>query len=194
MNANLTGVPRKVVLFSGHMIDAPGREKPRFPPEQEPVAREAIAALLAQLNCGPSDLAICSGACGGDLLFAEAVLERGVALDMYLPFDAETFAKESVDFAGGDWHSRFEKTRLACRRVREMPKERGPVEPGQDAYEQNNLWMLETASRFGAEKVDFICLWNGQGGDGPGGTQHLMQEVSLRHGRTHWLDTTRLWM
>ena len=27
--------PRKVVLFSGHMIDAPGREKPRFPPDKE---------------------------------------------------------------------------------------------------------------------------------------------------------------
>jgi hypothetical protein len=27
--------PRKVALFSGHMIDAPGREKPRFPPDKE---------------------------------------------------------------------------------------------------------------------------------------------------------------
>ena len=25
------GPPRKVALFSGHMIDAPGRAKPRFP-------------------------------------------------------------------------------------------------------------------------------------------------------------------
>jgi hypothetical protein len=65
--------------------------------------------------------------------------------------------------------------------------------PGDDPYEQNNLWMLEAASRFGAGKVDFICLWDGKGGDGPGGTQHLIQEVSRRHGRTHWIDTTRLW-
>jgi len=34
--------PRKVVLFSGHMIDAPGREKPRFPPDKEPIAASAI--------------------------------------------------------------------------------------------------------------------------------------------------------
>jgi hypothetical protein len=32
-----------------------------------------------------------------------------------------------------------------------------------DPYERNNLWMLESAARFGNEKFDFICFWNGQG-------------------------------
>jgi hypothetical protein len=49
------------------------------------------------------------------------------------------------------------------------------------------------ATGDGAEKVDFLCLWNGAGGDGPGGTQHLMQEVQEKGGRTHWLDTRQLW-
>jgi hypothetical protein len=47
--------------------------------------------------------------------------------------------------------------------------------------------------RFGAEKVDFVCLWNGEGGDGPGGTKHMMEEVRNHGGRTVWLDTTKLW-
>src|ERR1700710_557400 len=64
--------PRKVVLFSGHMIDAPDRETPRFPPDKEPLAAQAIAEALANLHVGPDDLCICGGACGGDLLFAEA--------------------------------------------------------------------------------------------------------------------------
>ena len=51
--------PRKVVLFSGHMVDAPGREKPRFPPDKEAIARQAIAGALADLNVGPDDLCIC---------------------------------------------------------------------------------------------------------------------------------------
>ena len=42
--------PRKVVLFSGHMIDAPGREKPRFPPDKEPIAARAIAEALARIS------------------------------------------------------------------------------------------------------------------------------------------------
>src|SRR6516164_5733952 len=99
--------PRKVALFSGHMIDAPGREKPRFPPDKEPIAARAIAETLADLGIGPADLMICGGACGGDLLFAEAALARGARLELYIPFDEPTFLERSVDFAGGDWRARF---------------------------------------------------------------------------------------
>ena len=180
-----------VLLFSGHMIDAPDRATPRFPPQMEVVAKDAINEVLEKLDAGPSDLAICSGACGGDLLFAEAALARGLSLEMYLPFDVGTFATKSVDFAGGNWHERFEAA-CAASHLHVMPDERGELPKGADPYEQNNLWMLEAASRFGADKVEFICLWNGQGGDGPGGTQHLMQTVTQRQGRSHWLDTTRL--
>ena len=52
--------------------------------------------------------------------------------------------------------------------------------------------MLEAASRYGSERVEFICLWDGQGGDGPGGTHHLSRVVAERQGRTHWLDTRQL--
>lgn len=184
--------PRSVFLFSGHMIDAPDRKSPRFPASGEALAREAIEGLLARLDAGPGDLAICGGACGGDLLFAEASLRRGAALEMYLPFEVSTFLPRSVTFAGGDWLSRFE-TAAAASTLHLMPKERPALAPGDDPYELNNMWMLEAASRFGAEKVACLCLWDGKGGDGPGGTQHLMEEVSRRHGRTHWIDTTRLW-
>lgn len=185
-------VPRKVFLFSGHMIDAPNRETPRFPPKYEPVVANAIAVVLSDLDAGSEDLSICGGACGGDLLFAEASLARGVPLEICLPFDEAAFVVESVDFAGGNWHERFIAAKSACA-LHVMPEERGPLAEGDDAYEQNNLWMLEEASRFGAEKVEFIYLWNGQGGDGPGGTQHLLQEVQRRAGHAHWLDTRVLW-
>jgi hypothetical protein len=41
--------PRKITLFSGHMIDAPGRAIPRFPPDREPIAAAAIGAALSGL-------------------------------------------------------------------------------------------------------------------------------------------------
>jgi hypothetical protein len=95
-----------------------------------------------------------------------------------------------VDFADKDWQRFFAvKARAA---VHVMPQELGPSQ-GQDPYERNNLWMLQSAMRFGAEKVEFICLWDGRGGDGPGGTQHIMQEVRNKKGRTRWLNTTKLW-
>ena len=184
--------PRKAVLFSGHMIDAAGREKPRFPPDKEPVAGRAIASALADLDVGPDDLSICGGACGGDLLFAEAALARGARLELYIPFEEPTFLEKSVDFAGGDWRARFFAAK--ARGVLFLaPRELGPPQEGEDPYERNNRWMLDSALRFGADKVDFVCLWNGEGGDGLGGTRHMMDAVRNRGGRTHWLDTTKLW-
>jgi hypothetical protein len=184
--------PRKVLLFSGHMIDAPDRAEPRFPPDKEGLAADAIATVLGSLDAGREDLAICGGACGGDLLFAEAALARGAGLEIYIPFDEAQFLERSVDFADADWHARFIAAKAEAA-VHVLPRERGKTPSGEDPYERNNLWMLDCAMRFGPEKVDFICLWNGKQGDGSGGTRHLMQEVRRRAGRTHWIDTTKLW-
>jgi hypothetical protein len=185
-----SGAPRKVLLFSGHMIDAPGREKPRFPADKEPIAADAIAQTLVRLEAGADDLAICSGACGGDLLFAEACLMRGLSLELYIPFHEPEFLAKSVDFADATWRTRFLAAKSHAT-LHVMPDDGSPAK--EDPYERNNLWMLEAAARFGNEKVDFICLWNGQGGDGPGGTQHLMKEVRRKAGRSHWLNTSQLW-
>jgi hypothetical protein len=185
-------LPRKVLLFSGHMIDAPGRSDPRFPPDKESIAAEAITQTVEQVGAGDADLAICGGACGGDLLFAETVLERQLALELYLPLRLEEFLAKSVDFADANWRSRFfaVKSRAA---MHVTPDELGPGAANQDPYERNNLHMLEAASRFGSEKLHFISLWNGQTGDGPGRMQHLMQEVRDTGGRVYWLDTAQLW-
>src|SRR5258708_38660112 len=101
--------PRNVLLFSGHMIDAPGRKEPRFPPNKEPVVADALAKLLnsPDVAANSSDLAICGGACGGDMLFAEACLARRTSLEFYIPFDENEFLVDSVDFAVDDWRSRY---------------------------------------------------------------------------------------
>jgi hypothetical protein len=184
--------PRNVVLFSGHMIDAPGREKSRFPPDKEPIAARAIAEALAELGVGPADLAISGGACGGDLLFAESALACGAHLELYIPFDESIFLEKSVDFADRDWRTRYFAAK-ATAVLHIAPSELGPLPEGQDAYERTNDWMLDSALRFGADKVDFVCLWNGEGADGPGGTRHMMDAVRSQGGRTRWLDTTKLW-
>lgn len=187
-------MPRNVLLFSGHMIDAPGRTRPRFPPSKEPAAAAAIAALLDSdaIAANASDLAICGGACGGDLLFAEGCLARGTRLELYIPFDEPTFLKESVDFADAAWRERYFATKARAD-FHVAPDERGPLAPGENAYERNNMWMLESAARFGGERLVFICLWNGKGGDGPGGAKHLMDEARRKTERIHWLDTRKLW-
>jgi hypothetical protein len=184
--------PSKIVLFSGHMIDAPGREQPRFPPDKESTAAHAIAEALADLSVGPSDVAICGGACGGDLLFAEAALARGAGLELYIPFDEPTFLEKSIYFADRDWRERYFAAKVSAV-LHTASSELGPLQEGEDAYERNNRWMLDSALRLGDRKIEFVCLWNGKGGDGPGGTRHMMDAVQSRGGRARWLDTTKLW-
>lgn len=185
---------RRVFLFSGHMIDALDRATPRFPADKEALAATAIGAALDARDCGPGDLGICGGACGGDLLFAEAVLARGAHLRMLLPLDEATFLAESVDFAGGGWRARFLAVRDDPRTTAAAaPDVLGPLPKGVNPYERENRWLLDTALSHGAERLDFICLWDGGGGDGPGGTRHMVKQVTAAGARVTRLDTRALW-
>jgi hypothetical protein len=182
--------PRYVFLFSGHMIDAPGREPPRFPPKKEEIAAKEIAKKLDELDAGEKDLALCGGACGGDLLFAEACLKLGVQVQIRIPFDEPTFLKNSVTFADGNWGKRYyavKNNKLTTLFV--MPDELGSTPGNANPYERNNLWQLYTALSMGPEKVRFICLWDGKGGDGPGGTKHMHDSVKKRSGLVYVLNT-----
>ena len=185
--------PRYVFLFSGHMIDAPDRKSPRFPADKESAAARAIAGKLDELGAGPADIALCGGACGGDLLFAEACLARGIHLQIRIPFDEPTFLNNSVTFAGGKWLDRYYAVKNNKRTAFfVMPEELGPTPENVNPYERDNLWQLYTAFSMGAEKVQFICLWDGKGGDGPGGTKHMYEEVKKQSGQAYIIDTNNL--
>ena len=77
--------------------------------------------------------------------------------------------------------------------MRIMPVELGPLPKGVDPFERCNLWLLYTTLACGVDKVRFVCLWNGGGGDGPGGTAHMYNEVKQRTGRVTWIDTRKAW-
>ncbi len=126
------------------------------------------------------------------------MLERGASLELHLPLTEEAFLTESVDFTKDSsiipdhWRDRF----LAVRhhravRTKVMAARRDPGQPG-NVYERCNLWMLERALSFGADRLRFICVWNGEGGDGPGGTQHMRNVVIERGAAEYWIDTRQL--
>lgn len=187
-------VPRRVFLFSGHMIDKPDRTQPRFPPSQEETAATAIAAKLDELGAGAGDLALCSGACGGDLLFAMTCLERGLRLCLHIPLDEPTFLKESVSFAGDKWRDRFFQVKAHPNtQLLIMLEELGLPPKGTNPFARNNLWMLYTALAYGLEKVYFLCLWDRQEGDNPGGTKHMHDSVLNYSGQVYVIDTNTLW-
>lgn len=189
--------PRHVFLFSGHMIDTPDRQVPRFPPDKEPIAAAKIAEALDKWEAGPGDWALTQGACGGDLLFTEACLQRGVRVQWLLPFPEPEFVERSVARCGESWRDRFQAAKAQLRDpIRVAPVDLGEPPQGTEesyAYERCNLWLLSTALSHGASKVRFICLWNGGGGDGPGGTAHMVREVKRYSGWVTWIDTRKAW-
>ncbi len=187
--------PRKVVLFSGHMVDAPGRKVPRFPASAEPLAATAIAEALEALGTDERDLALSQAASGGDLLFIEACQRRGMRCQVLLPFEQPEFIERSVMPAanGASWRDRFYAALGAANTsLREMPVELGPTPAGSDPFERCNLWLLYSALVHGVQKVNLVALWNGAGGDGPGGTAHMVAEVKRLTGRVTHLDTREL--
>jgi tetratricopeptide (TPR) repeat protein len=181
-----TWEPRKVFLFSGHMVDLPDRQPPRFPDQPDKIesASRKIAEALEKFEAGPDDLALTQGACGGDLLFTEACQNRGVKVHWYQPFDEPKFIQNSVERGGEKWRKRYSDAKAKLTDpIQSAPGRLG--EPPADAeksypYERCNLWLLYTALSYGIDKVFFICLWNGKGGDGPGGTAHMYNEVKDR--------------
>lgn len=96
--------PPGVVAFVGHMIDHPHRKERRFPAAIEQKVKEAILHSIRSLNV---HIGYCSLACGGDILFAEAMAEEGGEVNIFLPFGKNDFIKTSIAFAGPDWVNRF---------------------------------------------------------------------------------------
>lgn len=187
--------PRQVLLFSGHMVDAPERQTPRFPADKVDSAALHIGEVLDELGAGADDLALCQAAAGGDLLFLEACQQRGVRCQILLPFPEPAFLEQSVltSTGGEQWRTRFYAVKSSLQEApRIMPDQLGPLPKDVNAYERCNLWLLYTALAAGVDKVRFICLWNGGGGDAPGGTEHMYKEVKRRTGRVEWIDTRAL--
>jgi hypothetical protein len=192
-----TETPR-VLLFTGHMIDAPKREKPRFPPDKEDVARQAIRKAIEDERERPGGVAfgIAGGASGGDILFHEICAELGIPTRLFLALPKDPYIEESVAPAEGDWVQRFDRlTGKLPMRVLAESKDLPPwlaEKPDYDIWQRNNLWMLHNALAEGDQSVTLIALWNGQEGDGPGGTGDLVQRVKKRQARAVILDTKKL--
>lgn len=199
LEAPRTWSPKRVLLFSGHMIDAAARPTPRFPHDKRDVARAAIDAVLDELQAGPDDLGLCGGACGGDILFAESMLARQARVELRLVFQEPEFLRNSVTFEKAspptdDWRDRYYRIKQSPNTTTlVLPDELGATPSTVNPYERCNVWQIYSALARGPERVHAILLWNGQSGDGRGGTRHMHDEINRRTGQVHVLRTTALW-
>lgn len=177
------------ILFTGHMIDAPGRKKARFPAEKESKVMQAINdCLMQQTNRYGACMGIAGAACGGDIIFHERCQSAGIPSEIILAEPVDSFKKNSVTFAGGDWEKRFDRLINGLQVVTLLPT----VNSGLNIWENANNYMLSKALEHGSEHASLIALWDGEGGDGPGGTRHLVHAARAQKLRVQIIDITAL--
>ncbi|MBA3650691.1 MAG: hypothetical protein H0W66_04205 [Chthoniobacterales bacterium] len=166
----------KVVIGSGHMIDTPDRATPRFPPAKESAVRAAIAKQLEAWEIGASDLGICGGARGADILFAEECIRRGAKMRLLVANELDAFVESSVRLAGTDWSARF---RALCDKseVAIQPERLGRPPMDISPYARNNRWIVNSARAEGesSKRIFALVVWNGQESNGRGGAADFVR-------------------
>jgi tetratricopeptide (TPR) repeat protein len=167
-----------VVVFTGHMIDKPGRQRPRFPAKLEQGVAKQIENELGKLDAG---FGFSGAACGADILFLEAMMNRG-HINIVLPFAVEEFVKTSVDIVPkGNWRKRFDRVMQCAENVQVASG--APSEWGGIVFEYASLLLLGLAQlRARALDTDLVGLavWDHNPGDGPGGTAETVKSWRQR--------------
>jgi hypothetical protein len=192
-----------IILFTGHMIDAPDRKKPRFPQKKEAAVtakiRMEVEKVLKTIHTNASFstvqphriTAIGGGACGGDIIFHEVCRSMGIKSELYLALPPEKYVTHSVSFAGSDWVDRFytlvrdpEIPHYVLTDSEELPSWLAGEGATYSLWERNNLWILHTALSKASRNLVLLALWDGKKGDGPGGTGHMINEVEKKGARS----------
>jgi hypothetical protein len=187
-----------VVLFTGHRIDAAGRDEPRFPAEFEGIASKAVTGLVErELEMGRVT-GLAGGANGGDILFLEACRRLGVPFQMLLALPEKQFVASSVASAGADWVVRFEALARAGE-VHVMAQEKAlpgwlKEKTGYSFWQRNNMWLISSALALDPRRFVLAALWDGQAGDGSGGTQNMVEAARRRGAEFVHLDTRELFV
>lgn len=162
-----------VIVFTGHMIDAPDRAVPRFPATAVEEVRSRILHRLEELRPAA---AYGSAACGADILCLECVRELGGELHIVLPFPADQFRAESVNFCrDGNWGDRFDELLEAADEVLVVSDK--PPPSGVSTFQYANLVMTGLArlrSQMLETDLHGLAIWDGTGTGDVGGTSSVV--------------------
>ena len=165
---NVLPVPR-VLVYLGHMVDAPGRPVPRFPAAKVGAVKAAIQGRMAQYGALHG---FGQASRGTDLIVLKELADRGLSATVVLPYPEEAFVGTSV---GERWSERFAEVRKAAGITfsRPLSDSRPPDEQLPQALDQANKAVQRLAVEY-ARRLDetpvVLAVWDGKPGDGPGGT------------------------
>ena len=155
----LANMHHTVLLFTGHLLDSMDRISSRFPYRLISEVRRMIAGEIKSFrHTQESQIAVSSLAAGSDILFAEAALEAGIPLHIYLSHPPAEFVDRSVQYAknhenedSDEWIARFGTSINQAVSI-------NVVEPedDQDPYAACNHEMLRHALHFSNQQKERI--------------------------------------
>lgn len=191
------GVKKRVLIFTGHLIDAANRKEKRFQADMIGEVRHLIRTYLdEEIRHDAPDVAITSLGAGGDMIFASEVLKSGIPLVVFLPFEKKRFIEESVSYKKMEnkgesrrWEQDFERILEQAEQViysDEQPGEGNPFEACNRAMRDYGL--KEAAGD--RDWVSVLALMRPQEVLKQGGTSHFVEDLKKKRIGVHiiWPD------
>jgi class 3 adenylate cyclase len=177
-----------VVVFTGHLIDAPDRPIERFAASSEHAVSELIRRYVAEVR---AKVGFSSAACGADILFLEAMLELGGEINIVLPSDTDSFVQQSV-LPGGNhrWVERFQRVMKAAKQV--IHASQHTATEVYLAYANVLMFGLAKSRARGIDgRVRALAVWDGLPGAG-GGTASAIERWRSCGQSVHAIDPKAL--
>jgi len=157
------------------MVDTPDRSgPPRFPPKQVDRVSDEVAHVMSEWGVGPGTTIVSGGARGADIIVAEAGVARGATVKLCLALPPNEFERRSVALPDSDWSARF-RALLQIADVETVSKQDSPDDDG-EVFAQANRRLIEVA-RVIDPTPHAVLVWNGEGGDGAGGTRDFVRQL-----------------
>jgi hypothetical protein len=193
------------LVFAGHTVDAPGRSRPRFPPDQEGVARHAIRAKVTEIKAGVEKeqrgevIGIAGASDGGDLLFHEVCHELGIKTHVLLPVPELIYRATALSRQAARWTERYHAALRRADEVRILARSNTmpgwlATRPDYDIWQRSNRWTLHHAwATTTTDRVSVLALWNGQVPNYyKGGVADMVDTAQHRSAAVVTLDTVAL--
>ncbi|MGB0452529.1 MAG: TRAFs-binding domain-containing protein [Bacteriovoracaceae bacterium] len=186
----------KVILFSGHRVDAPDREVPRFPSDLVEHLEDKVEKYIDSL--GPC-IGYCSAANGADLIFIDKMVKAGNKVYCLIPFEEKQFIEESVRWSteeNDEWVERFENIKD---KVKLINLKALSIDLKDESFTFSNKVMYGLA-KMKADHLDTtlqtLAVWNPsviEGGKvSRGGTSHFMTHWQKNGHKVDYFDLTNL--
>jgi hypothetical protein len=178
-----------VLLFTGHLIDSAGRQNDRFPYELQKDIQKYLKSEIDNIikTCKPNR-AISSLAAGGDMIFAQEMLDRKIPLTIFLPFEMERFLSFSVTYVKGIPHEEPEQWARRFHRIIQQAKEiivtGKSTDLPEDAFALCNAEMLSYALAMAGDdplKILALALIKSDDEIRTGGTSEFVKLMQKHH-------------